>query len=222
MIAGMVVYIRSSNRHPFPAIAMVAFILTFYHFNAQYASRVMFFITLFLAAYAIRWLISSKLNLKIAYAMVLAWALFGVVDLSARNIRFYQPRMKEYAGYGLLAERMNPALEKHLMPGSYVLADAGIYLNNIMPFVPVHGLVAYHSGEYFQLDPEISLEMRADYDKLMQSTDIRTIDSLCQKYGIRTAVLRYGQMEYPVFKTIRARWQILEDNEFFKIYLRPS
>jgi len=220
LIIGILAYYRASNRHPFPAMAAIAYILTYYHYNAQYASRILFILFLFLTAYAVHWLLSANWNRKLAYLICAVWIAFGAAYMSWHSIQYYQHRTKEFVGYRLLTERMKPALEENLDPGSFILADAGIYLANIMTFVPVHALVAYYSGEYFQLNTEISSEMRTDYDSLMTSIDGQRIDSLCDKYGIRKAVYRYGQVEFPVFETIRKDWQILVDDEFFKIYQR--
>jgi hypothetical protein len=222
IVAGVFGYRKAETRHPLLIIILIAYLFMFYHFSPQYAARIWYIAAMLLVAYTVRLVFSLPWSRKILYSAIIVLIIIAVGDHVKRTADFYGERSDHYRGYRLLSEMMNPVLDKHLTPGEFVLAEAKTYRRHIMPFHQVHGLLAYQSGEYFQLPPEVAGEMLDDYNLLMASIDYPIIDSLCDKYGITTAVSRMGQEEFPVFGIIHASWQILADEEFFKIYRKPK
>ena len=87
----------------------------------------------------------------------------------------------------------------------------------------MHGLLAYRSGEYFQLGADLSKQMYEAYNQLMESTDIDTIERVCAQYNIRAAVAsEIKELELPVFRTLSDHWPVVYRDVYFRIYLRPD
>jgi hypothetical protein len=221
-VLGIVAVARTRPAPALPIIAGLAFLFTAYHYTAQYASRVQFVLALVLAAYAIRYLTEIIRDRHISYGLVLALALFGVVDHTVRTADFYATRATHFAGYDAIVETCLPGVAPFLQPDSFVLATDQTYRDFIMPFFPVHGLVAYRSGEYYQLTTALADEMLADYEEIMGTTNLGAIDQICIKYRINIAIFRRGDDTFPIYRAVNRVWQPVYRDDFFRVYRRPE
>jgi hypothetical protein len=208
--------------HSFPAVAALAFLFTFYHFNPQYASRVLFFLSLFLAAYFVRLLLSIESRKILVIGLLAVFILLGLSDHDLRITRFYNKRMVRYTGYGQRVANIKEALKPFVEPGDFVLALAKTYRRYIMPYFLTHGLLAYKSGEYYQLNTTLAAEMLVDYNRLMLTDNPDQIEYYCNKYGIKIAVVNRLDKSPPVFAAIRQWWDEVYADDTFRIYRRPT
>lgn len=217
---GTIGYIRSKNRHLFPIIILAAYLFTFYHFNAQYASRILYVFSIFVTAYAVLWVTMQKKYRRLAYAAVVLLLLYSTGDNVVRNVRYYAQRVEPYDSFEVIISRAQPKFIKYLHPGSFVLASRRSYRNYIMPYFPARSLVGARSGEYFQLPVSLAKEMQSDYESLMSSTDPDYINTVCIVYSINYAVSFFYD-DAPVFGQIDKWWQKLYSDDLLTIYRRP-
>ena len=222
VIFGILGAIKNRPAKAYLIIAGLAYLFTAYHFSMQYAIRIQFFLSLLLSASAIWYLYA--LNLKrlavISFASVyIALGAYEHFALTNELIRNREVNISEYRSFG---SALWSNMGKYLSPGRYIVATESTYRYFIMPYFPAHALVAYRSGEYFQLAETISQALREDYNVMMSSNDIGTIERICRKYDMRTAVvhLRYD-MRYPVFQAIGNNWTLVYEDQFFRIYQQP-
>lgn len=217
---GTIGFIRSKDRHPFPVVVLAAYLFTFYHFNEQYASRILYVFSIFATAYAIMWVSGRERYRRPAYAAVALLLLYSTTDNVVRNIDYYAQRVKPYESFELIISRAQPKFIQYLRPGSFVLASRRSYRNYIMPYFPARSLVGARSGEYFQLPESLAKEMQADYEILINSVDPKQINVFCIVYDINYAVSFFYD-NAPVFAQIDKWWQKLYSDDLLTIYRRP-
>jgi len=220
IVIGVIGYMRDGRHHPFPIIALAAFVFTFYHFNGQYASRIYYVLSIFTAAHGIYWLSRSRKFRTIGYALFMVAALYGIGNHLAQTYDDMDQKQADYRVFQRLISRLQPALRQHVPPTSFVLTDAKTYNYFVMPYYPVRGLLAHKSGEYFQLPERLSEEMLKHYNAVMKSTDRRVIEYICSVYDIYYAVWTAGA-DFPVFDEIFGWWEPIAVEADFRIYRRP-
>ncbi len=213
-------YWRSKNRHPFPLIALAAFLFTFYHYSAQYASRVLYIFSIFAMAYAVQWLILQKRYRRAAYTAVAALVLFSTTDKVVRTIGYYAHRVEPYTSYKFIESELHPKLTQYLQPGKFILVSSRGYRNYVLPYYPARSLVGARSGEYFQLPGALAEEMESNHRVLMASMSRDTINQICTLYGINYAVSFFYD-DAPVFQQLDGWWQKVYSGELMTIYHRP-
>ena len=217
---GTIGYIRLKNRHPFPVIALLAYLFTFYHFSAQYASRILYIFSIFAAAYAVLWLISQERYRRVAYAATALLLLYSTADNVVRNTRYFAEHVDTFKKFDFIISRVQPKFIQYIRPGGFVLASRQTYYNYILPYFPARGLIGARSGEYFQLPEKLAKEMETDFETLIGSTDREQINVLCIVYGINYAVSFFNDRA-PVFGQLENWWQKLYTDGLITIYRRP-
>lgn len=218
---GLIEFWYTRPRHPFPAIAALAYLFTFYHFNEQYSSRILIFLSLFLTAYAIRFLLSIELRKRLILVLISLFVLLSLGDHVMRMVQFYNKRMDRFALYDQQEASIMAGLAPHVKPGEFILAGAKTYRRYIMPNIPAHGLLAYKTGEYYQLNTTLAKDMLLDYSALMEADNRETIRHICNKYGIKIAVMSKKDHRQSVFRVLPQWWELLYEDGMFKIYQRP-
>jgi hypothetical protein len=220
LAAATIGYLRSKNRHAFPLIALAAYVLTFYHFSFQYASRVLYIFSIFAVAYAVQWLASQRKYRYPAYAAVALLVLFSTTDQVVRSLDYYAQRAAPYASFKIIESKVHPKLLQYLHPGRFVLASDRGYRNFILPYFPARSLIGARSGEYFQLPDFLAEEMKNNHEVLMTSMSRDTINQLCILYGINDAVSFFDDSSV-VFQQLKGWWQEVYADKFLTIYHRP-
>lgn len=222
-VLGVIGYVRDRRPLPFLIIAAAAFLFTAYHFSFTYAARILYLVTLLLVGFAVELIRTAVPGRKTATLILVAAILAGNADHYWRYLGLYREQQTGFGDYENSAAGLNAALGKYIDPAGYVLATGITYRMMIMPRFAVHGLMAYKSGEYFQLNPEISRRMAEDYNLLMSSTDTVIIEDLCRAYNITTAVAgEVKEMPLPVFQTIAQNWTLVFRDGYFRIYVKPT
>ncbi|MDD4050363.1 MAG: hypothetical protein PHR28_00510 [candidate division Zixibacteria bacterium] len=220
---GILGYRRHKERPPFIYIVALAFLFTAYHFSSPYASRILFFVTLFLAGFAVEYLQKIITVRRLATLALVLLVMAGAADHYWQYLSLYEQQKKGFEYYVNSTAGVKANLGKYLDPRAYVLATGIAYRTMIMPLFPVHGLLAYKTGEYFQLNPEISRRMLDDYHQLMNSTDPAFIEEICKTYNMTTAVAgEVSEMKLPVFQTIARNWTLVFRDAYFRIYIKPT
>jgi hypothetical protein len=220
---GILGYRRHRGRLPFLYIAVLAFLFTAYHFNYTYASRILFLVTLFLAGFAVEYIQEIITARRLAAIVLGALVIAGATDHYWRYLSLYQRQQKGFDYYVNATAGLKANLGRYLIPRAYILATDVTYRTMIMPLFAVHGLLAYKTGEYFQLNPELSHRMLDDYNQLLGSTDPVFIDEMCNAYNITTAVAgETSEMTIPAFQTIAQHWTLVFRDAYFRIYVRPT
>ncbi|MDD4052419.1 MAG: hypothetical protein PHR28_11060 [candidate division Zixibacteria bacterium] len=223
VILGILGAVRKRSAGAFPLIAALAYLFTAYHFSLQYAIRVQFFLSIFLAAGAIEYLGWRKIKRVAAISLASVCIILGSYEHFVQTNEWIDNREAHLAEYQSFGAGFWANMGKYLTPGQYVVVTAATYRYFIMPYFPAHALVAYKSGDYYQINEALADSMGNDYNAMMASADIETIERYCRKYGMRTAVMhvRYEQ-KYPVFQTIAADWTLVYEDEYFRIYQWPD
>jgi hypothetical protein len=221
-LLGIIGIILTRHGHACVIIAAVAYCFTAYHFNAQYASRIQLFLSLFLVAYAIRLLMSFRVHRLATTGLILILVGAGAYCHIAKMWEISAAQNGEYIEFRDAVAELKENFNEYVESNAFVLATDYTYRTHIMPFFPVHGLIAYKSGEYFQLKTEIADEMLKDYHRLINNANIREIDHFCRKYDIRYAVAgEASDMSAPVFRTISLYWRLAYRDGHFRIYAKP-
>lgn len=220
---GVMGYIRRKRRLPFLFIAAAAFLFTAYHFSFTYASRILYLVALLLAGCAVEYVRTIIPARRITILVLVTAILAGTVDHYRRYLNLYQEQAEGFADYERASAGLKANLGKYIDPTGYILATDITYRMMIMPHVAVHGLLAYKTGEYFQLNPDISRRMQADYNRLIGSDNTAVINELCRTYNITTAVAgEASEMTLPVFRTVADTWTLVFHDGYFRIYVKPS
>ncbi len=223
VVLGIIGLRRFRPRLAYPAIAGVAYLFTAYHFSFAYASRILFFPTLILVASAVQWLRAGVSRRALVTVSLALFIMVGYGDHLIRSFSHYREQIPGFATYFKAGPGLWANLGKYAKPDDCVLATDFAYRMFILPNIPVHGLLAYRSGEYFQLGADLSKRMYEAYNQLMECTDIETIERICAQYNIRAAVAsEIKELELPVFRTLTDHWPIVYRDVYFRIYQRPG
>jgi len=214
--------IRTRRRYIFPSLAAAAYLLTAYTFSFQYAIRIHFFISLFLIGSAVYYLPRMPIRRYMAIAIVSSMVLISFSGYLIRTTRYLSERREFIDAYRAISEHFRENLGMYAIPGSYILATQYTYRDFILPNFRYHSLVAYRSGEYFQLSRKLAEEMRADYDRAIKSRDIGRINDVCDKYGIDIAVITWLDKNLPGIQTIEENWRRLHGDGYFFVYSRTG
>jgi len=209
--------------HPYPVIAALAYIFTAFHFSFQYAIRIQYFLSLFLVAYAVGFLRTLRIHRIIIPSALCLVAGIGFADHFSRSARLYEKRDENVPYYQTRYDDLSQNLPHLIESGEFVFATANTYRYFIMPFCRAHGLVAYRSGEYFQLDRDTAQTMMRDYNRMLETGSLTLIEHLCDKYDITVCVVRReSEADRPGFRTIGEYWDEVYRDSFFTVYRRPT
>lgn len=223
VVLGSIGLIRRRAAGAFPLVVAVAYLFTAYHFSLQYAIRVQFFLSLFLAAGALDYLGWRGIRRAATVALASVCVILGSINHFSQTMDLIANRESHLAEYRTFGAGFWDNMDRYLIPDQYVVATAATYRYFLMPCFPAHALVAYRSGDYYQISEAAAKEMQDDYVALMGATDIATVDRLCRKYGMQAAVMhvRYDG-KFPVFRTLAANWETAYEDDYFRIYRRPE
>jgi len=202
-------------------IGAIAFVLTYYHYMPQYAIRILLLMSIVLVAGAIEFLFTLKWKKAVTIGGILLIAAGGVVSHYEGILSVYSVQDTKTIEIRAASDGMTAFCTQRLVPGEMVLASSLTYRYFILPEFPVHGLLAYKSGEYFQVPAEKSAQLLSDYNRLMQCTTQACLNELCAKYDIHTAIFRPQDLsQFPVFTVIRNSWPIIYSDQYFMVCRR--
>ncbi len=222
LVGGIIGYLKLGKKISFLIIAAVSFLLTAYHFNPHYASRIEYPATLILGGYAVAYLFAVVGRRLITVCMILVMLVLGLIPHLKQNFELYNDQNDDIPVYRQVSGGLRENLGRFVDPDDFVLASDKLYRDVIMIEFPVHGLLAYKTGEYFQLNSKIATEMHDDYLELMGTDDISLIEHFCRKYNIKIAVVGLTkEADFPAFRTIARHWEPVYEDVYFVVYRRP-
>ncbi len=216
---------RAQEQHrgniKFVIIAAVAYLFTYYHFQPQYAIRIQFFLSIFLFAFAVA--LFQPIAWKKIWPIIIVALIVGsgVYVLFDRVTHQYGSQQKALRDYTRTRDRFGREFEKFVLPNEMILASHGTYRHYILPWHPVRGLMAYKSGEYFQLPSALAESLKEDYRVVLNCTNRECLSRICSKHQINIAVAYSADLKFPVFQFIDKNWQKIYDGQYFRIYRRP-
>ncbi len=204
----------------FVIIASLSHLSTSYHFAPQYATRVYLFLSIFLVAFGVSYLIQSRIKAAVKIALISIFVTFGTVGFMDRVLTVYETQSDSLENVGKIHDNFSKALARIVPPGSFIWARARVYRLYILPYHLLHGLKAYSSGEYYQLSSELSQDFQNDYKDAFACTNAECLDPICDKYGIEYAVIHAGDFKFRVFKIIDRNWDLVYRDNYFAIFKR--
>jgi hypothetical protein len=113
-------------------------------------------------------------------------------------------------------------LGRYLIKDQYIFCEKEFYRYYIMPYMRAHALGAYKSMDYYQLSGPVAEAMERDYQVLMSSGDMATLDSLTARYNIRTAVASFREFDKPSFQAFATHWRKIYADKYIAIYRKPG
>jgi hypothetical protein len=219
---GLLALCRFGFHKPLVVIAVLAYLFTMYHFNKQYASRMLFFFSIFWAAAGIHFIKDKVRTRWWAYLILGPLMLCSITDHLVSTTKLFARQEPNIGAYREAAASLAPVVKQIIGPLDRVFASEKTYRMYIMPYFSAFGLMGYKSGEYFQIASVVAEEMRRDYDELLATTQIELVEFFCQKYNIRAAVAGdLDEMYSPVFQTIDRNWPLVYKDDHFRVYRRP-
>ncbi|MFH1373403.1 MAG: hypothetical protein ABII79_06395 [bacterium] len=205
----------------FAAVAAIAFLFTFYHFSLQYAVRIQFILMIFAGAVAMNYV--SRLRVP----RPLIWGIMAVI--CALSVYHYyssysRVQTQHHSAHYLLSQEsyFSGYLDGYISPGDYIFCTKKTYWHSLMPRTTAHALGCYKTMEYFQLNTQISQELEADYNTVVNSDDYGQVMRIADKYGIRVAVFRRvkGDLSLPLHKVLTEHWEEVYGDRRFQIFRR--
>lgn len=205
------------------AVAGLAYLFTYYHFNAQYAARMQFFLFLFAAMVGMNWLLTFRGFRPLVWAGVALVCIYSVYWHYKPSIVWYDKMEQAEADYtGWLDFR--DELQELVKPGEYIFCTKDTYLHYVMPLPNIHALGCYRTMEYFQLNARLSKQLEDDYNTVINTEDFQTAMTIASRYGIRTAVFKNTMKEVslPLFTTLKNIWPIVYNDGQITIMRRAG
>lgn len=211
-------FIRFRKVHYYFYISIIATLLTAYHFNPEYGNRILFVFSILACGYLIHNLNMRKIYVAFPIALLIVAGIYVNLDRLRTVYKQHKMVVPTYIHQGRYFRHW---FEDNIESNELLLAYHDTYRYSILPFFPVYGLVAYKSGEYFQLNGEIADKMLHDYETIMNADNIKMIDSICEKYNISTAVV-YGSRDQSMapFQLIAENWKPVYGDLYYRVYKR--
>lgn len=221
LLFGIYILSRARPLPAFPIIAAAAYIFTAYCFSHQYATRMYFFLSIFLIAYIVNYLLARIRVKAVAWAIIAVIFGSGVYSHFEITHKLYTLQDQRLPPYRIMRASLTSGLKNLIKPGDTILATEETYRFFILPVFPVHGLIAYKSGEYFQLGKKAADKILNDYNRLIGAGDISLVNSICDAYDINTCVIRFtSEMDMPGYKAIAQNWTPVFEDRYCRIYQR--
>ncbi len=207
----------------FAVVAAIAFLFTLYHFSLQYAVRIQFILMIFAVALAMNYVS------RFSVARPLIWGVIAVICALSFH-RYYSSystwQSSQHVAHRLMSQEnyFSGCLDGYISPGDYIFCSKYTYLYFLMPRTTAHALGCYKTMEYFQLKTQISQELEADYDAVVNSDDYSQVMQIADKYGIRIAVFRQirRDLSLPLHKVLTEHWEKVYDDGRFQIFRQQA
>ena len=199
-------------------LAFLAYLLTYYHFSAQYAVRIQYIMSIFVVGAAIAALFQYKIKASVLLVPVLVLSLFSVYIHWEHCLTYYKSEVASYKQYAETGKELWASMNRYLKKGEYIFCAKETYRDYVMPHYPVHSLGAYRTMEYFQLNPEKARELEDRYNAVMNSNDYDYIMKVADIYGIKAAVVGGNDMGEPLFQVLKQEWSPVYKDRYFIIY----
>jgi hypothetical protein len=222
MIVAGVIIIRRKKVIWFIPLSCVAYLLTYYHFSAQYAIRIELFISIFLIGVFVDGIQAQWLNRKM-WLVPLIIIVGGSLFAQYKNVLDDYRRIESgWEDNQAITQNLVANLDIHLTDNEYVLCTKETYFRYIMPYKSVHALGAYRTMTYYQLDTIVASRLENDYGHVIQSLDYEEILKIANKYEMNAAVFSGRERKLPVYKTLASRWDPVYWDEYFIIMKRQD
>ncbi|MFH1700998.1 MAG: glycosyltransferase family 39 protein [Candidatus Zixiibacteriota bacterium] len=205
----------------FLIITFLAYIFTYYNFKPQYAIRIHLIISIFLAALAVEYLFHRFKNSRLPIFVLSGLIICGMIYHQYIYFTEYKNQNVHMLEFNKSRAGISKVLKQIVLPDEFIIIHADTYRQYILPFFKVHALLAYKSGEYFQLNAKLSDEMLNDYEVLMKCDTQDCINSISNKYTMVIAIASGNDFDYPVFQLINKSWPCVYNDNYFRIYHKP-
>jgi len=221
--AGILGMRKAKSKHAMVYIAGLAYLFTAYHFNSHYATRIQFILSLFLLAYAVQFILGLSLKKVARHSILIGLVALSIVFQIHINIDNYTQMNKGAEDFIRVGKGLKNNLKRFVSPNDFIVVTSRTYRTFILDNVAVHALLAYKTGEYFQLNSQLADEMLRDYDHLVQATSIDQIDAICRKYNMTVAVAGVvSEAGAPLFTEIAKHWETVYSDPYFIIFRKPA
>ncbi len=220
---GIFVGMRLKSLRPYLIVMAIAYVLTAYHFNYfQYGPRILFFLSLLLTASAVNFITKKISSRQVLTFVLIIIALIFTTEHSYRTIVTLDLHAGQYKKFTEIGQGLRMNLGRYIASGDFVLAGERTYRNFIMPYFPVKSLVAYKTGEYFQVNTKLSEEMKRDLNYFLQDGQKEAVEFITKKYRMSTAVIGGKDTKFAGFHYIRDNWIKVYQDLYFAVYVKPD
>ncbi|MDD4052052.1 MAG: glycosyltransferase family 39 protein [candidate division Zixibacteria bacterium] len=222
LLLAAVLMVKTRRVHWYLPLSLTAYLLTYYHFSAQYAIRIQVFFSLFLVAATIDSLRGFVRSPLVWAGPIIAAAVYALVfyyDVTIPDFQYEQSIIEK--NRDTAAELWNN-VDKYLDKGGYVFCTKQTYFDALAPVIPVHALGAYKTMDYFQLNSRLAEELDADYTTAIFTHSYDSIQQIAAKYGIGRAVMMGGDVTLPGFQLLMQNWKRVYQDKYFLILQRPD
>jgi len=206
----------------FIGLLLIAYILTYYHFDGQYAIRIQLFLSLFLVGFLI---FHGRAEINYSrwwLAPVLILMSYGLYLSHDRNISYFNKEEETYRLYLRSGQHLWTYMDRFLEEDQYILSTQSTYGYFVMGYSSARALSAYRTLEYFQIPAEISERYHKDYITIMHSEDYAEILDITSRYNINTALFSANEFDLQIYKVLSLRWEKVYEGPYFIILKNPD
>lgn len=218
LILGIWFVIKHKRIFWFLPLALVAYILTYYHFSGQYAIRIQLFFSILWLALVVRGMISHKRERYVDVIALLFITAYSVYNHYSMALDSYHRWSEGESLYNQIGTRLWNNLDNYIDDDEFIFCTKDTYFRFIMTRKPVHALGAYKTMDYYQLDSLVSSSYESDYKIVINSRNYDIISGLAAKYGVKTAVASSRDYGLPLFQTLGQYWKVVYRDEYFTIF----
>jgi hypothetical protein len=199
-----------------------AYVATYYFLLPQYAIRIQLFLSLIIIAHVLHFTLKWRTWRIGVGALVLAIAIYGFYrhyDYVAKVYSEEAPYRNYFQKSGAL---MHENIGRFVDPGTYILCSRSTYRFYILPYFRIHGLGAFRTMRYFQLNDRLSDQLDNDYHLLTNATDVETLNRIAGKYNISFALIAPADTRWPVYNVLTSSWKTIYGDGFFTGFSRAA
>jgi hypothetical protein len=222
LITAIFIFIREKKIFWFIPILLLAYLLTFYHFSGQYASRIQIFLSVFVTAGVIHRFAQTLKNKNILVLTLSLVLIFSVIKHYAVAVPTYKIGEENRANLMLGGGKLYKVMDSYLVKNKYIFCTKFTHRWHILGRFPAHSLGAWRTMDYYQLNDRIAEMLETDYQAAFNSTDYELIKGIADKYDIDRALFSGDDENLPLSQTLLKRWQLVYADEYFYILSRPD
>jgi hypothetical protein len=213
--------IRDRKIHWYLPVSLAAYLLTFYHYNADYAIRIHLFFSLVLVGGMIAGLRKRMSNPVVWMIPIVALSVAALGYHEYNSVIVLRKEGAVYKDVQAAGRELWASMKREMKPGEYIFCEKAVYREYVMPFFLVHSLGAYRSMEYYQLNPRVAAQIETDYQAAFASDDIAVIEQIAARYGITAAIVSGRSHTAPLFRTLVKHWKTVHHSGAFSILRKP-
>jgi len=199
---------------------ILALLVLFYFFGHTYPRRTQILMNVLVVGLSANFLlamVSSRTNLRVVgISLISFFVVTSVYYNTYKNKAIAGESQNTYLNYLKFEKPVVDKIASLTNREDRIFSTREGFRSLIMANIPRYGLISHRDGNYFYLYSKLSAEILNDYNAILSTRDLSTLNSLMEKYSMKYSLLiKYEIRNYPGLQTMYQNYEkVFEDRNF--------